>query len=156
MDARTLVIRITGMIILWLLSVAPGIYASATMEQPARRQTEFNDRNYQPSQQVNTSKPVAPVTRNRPKAERHNQRVIQSNLERVAWTNARGAQTEYRVYYEYDSTHITFASVCSNYRQGSIDYRNCRKAAKQWFGQRCNTSTGLGRMYCQADSSFRP
>ena len=155
MDARTLAIRITGMIVLWLLSVAPGIYASVTAQQPSTRQTEFNDRNYQPSRQINTSKPVTPVAGTRPKPER-NRRVIQSNLERVEWTNARGAQTAYRVYYEHDSSNITFASVCSNYRTGSIDYRNCRKAAKQWFGQRCNTSTAIGRMYCQADGAFRP
>lgn len=154
MDARTLAIRITGMIMLWLLSVAPGIFASATAELP-RRQTEFNDRNYQPSSQVNTSKPVIPVTPTRPKPER-NRRVIQSNLERVKWSNARGGQTEYRVYYEYDNSTITFASVCSNYRKGSIDYRNCRKAGKQWFGERCNTSNSAGRMYCHADNAFRP
>ena len=155
MDARTLAIRITGMIILWLLSVAPGIYASATTEPPAARQTEFNDRNYQPGRRINTSKPITPTASARPKRER-DQRVIQSNLEKVEWINARGAQTEYRVYYEHDSSNITFASVCSSYRKGSIDYRNCRKAAKHWFGQRCNTSTANGRMYCQADSAFRP
>ena len=155
MDARTRVTRITGMIVLWLLSVTPGLYASASTEPPGARQTEFNDRNYQPSRQINTSRPVAPAASMRPKREAH-QPVIQSNLEKVEWINARGAQTEYRVYYEHDSSNITFASVCSNYRTGSIDYRNCRKAAKQWFGQRCNTSTAIGRMYCQADGAFRP
>ena len=54
MDARTLTIRIAGMVMLWLLSVAPGIFASATGEPP-RRQTEFSDRNYQPSRQINIS-----------------------------------------------------------------------------------------------------
>lgn len=152
MDIRPLAMRITGMLLLWLLSVAPDLFASAT--EPPSRQTEFNEQNYQPSRQINVSAPVqARPARARPAPE---QREVRSNTEKVIWTNARGAQAQYQVYYEHDRSHITFASVCSNYRKGSIDYRNCRKAAKQWFGNRCNNSSGAGRMYCQASNAFRP
>lgn len=156
MDALPLATRITGMIMLWLLSVAPGLFASVTAEPP-KRQTEFSDRNYQPSRQVNISAPVTPASRapSTTKPER-NRRVIQSGSEKLKWTSGRGAETEYRMYYEYDSKQITFATVCSNYRKGSIDYRNCRKAAKRWFSTRCNDSSRSGRMYCHASNAFRP
>lgn len=156
MDAFPLATRFIGMVMLGLLSAAPGSLASVTTEPPAR-QTEFSDRNYQSSRQVNISAPVTPAssTPSRAKPER-NRRVIQSNSEKVKWISGRGAETEYRMYYEYDSTQITFATVCSNYRKGSIDYRNCRKAAKRWFGKRCNSSSGSGRMYCHASNAFRP
>lgn len=153
MDARPLATRIAGMLLLWLLSAAPGIFASVT-DAPPKRQTEFSDRNYTPSRHINTSAPVTPTApRSTPTREK---RVIQSRIEKVKWASARGTTSEYRVYYEYDGTQITFASVCSNYRKGSIDYRNCRKAAKQWFGTRCNNSSSSGRMYCHADNAFRP
>ena len=155
MDTWPLAARILGILLLWLLSVAPGIFASAN-DTPPKRQTEFNDRNYQPSRQVNTSAPVrAQPTKSRARTE-SKPRDIRNRTERVRWTNGRGELTEYQVYYEYDGTHVTFASVCSNHRKGSIDYRNCRKAAKQWFAGRCNNSSSSGRMYCHADNAFRP
>lgn len=154
MDTCPLTMRIAGML-LWLLSLAPALSVAAA--DPPRRQTEFSDRNYQPSRQINTSAPALPATTRiqRPSAERNSQRT-HHNTESIKWTSGRGTETLYRVYYEYDNTRITFASVCSNYRKGSIDYRNCRKAAKQWFGERCNTSHSAGRMYCHADNAFRP
>lgn len=152
MDRWPAVLRSTAILLLWLFSAASVILAS-TPETPTR-QTEFSDHNYQPSRQINTSAPIPrSATRSAPARE---SRVIQSASEKVKWTSARGVEQEYRVYYEYDGTNVTFASVCSNYRKGSIDYRNCRKAAKQWFGTRCNSSNASGRMYCHADNAFRP
>lgn len=151
MNARSLVMLIAG-ILLWVFNATLEAFASTHV--PPKRQTEFNDHNYQPSRQINSIAPTASVTlRAKPERDR---RVIQSNLEKVKWKSARGTATEYRVYYEYDNTNITFVSVCSNYRTGSLDYRNCRKAAKQWFGTRCNNSNASGRMYCHASNAFRP
>ncbi|MFA5679005.1 MAG: hypothetical protein WC953_11480 [Pseudomonas sp.] len=156
MDKWPTILRTTGMLLLWLFSSAPTMLASAT-ETPPARQVEFSDRNYQPGRHVNTSTPVKPVTPATARAAPgRDRRVVQSRSEKVTWTSARGTKQEYRVYYEYDGTHVTFASVCSNYRKGSINYRNCRKAAKQWFGTRCNNSNSTGRMYCHADNAFRP
>ncbi|WP_426154058.1 hypothetical protein [Pseudomonas sp. DC3000-4b1] len=57
---------------------------------------------------------------------------------------------------------VDASSVCRNHRQGSIDYRECRKAAKQWFKQQCRSMQsrrGSGdsekRRYCSA-ASFSP
>ncbi|WP_185267774.1 hypothetical protein [Halopseudomonas xiamenensis] len=140
-------------LLLWLLTAAPGLPAISS-EASSPRQTEFSDRNYTPNRQINISKPTRPGAA-RAAASTDN-RVIQSNMEKVAWVDARGAQTEYRMYYEHDSNTLDFASVCSNYRKGSIDYRNCRKAAKQWFGGKCNGGNSAGRMYCHARNGFLP
>lgn len=54
---------------------------------------------------------------------------------------------------------IDASSVCLNYRRGSIEYRECRKGAKQWFKNQCrgagNSETARQR-YCSAASSFSP
>src|SRR5690606_1161631 len=83
-------------------------------------------------------------------------RRVKDETEKVIWIDARGDETEYRMYYEHDGTLLDFASVCSNHRTGSIDYRNCRKAAKQWFGSKCNGGSAAGKMYCHARNAFRP
>ncbi|WP_052469257.1 hypothetical protein [Pseudomonas massiliensis] len=57
---------------------------------------------------------------------------------------------------------VDTSSVCRNHRQGSIDYRECRKGAKQWFMQQCRSTQSSGgsgdsekRRYCSA-ASFSP
>ncbi len=66
------------------------------------------------------------------------------------------------------NNYIDGSSVCANHRRGSIDYRECRKAAKQHFHEECKTwrarydsdrKTSSDRMktrYCSAASSFNP
>jgi hypothetical protein len=59
---------------------------------------------------------------------------------------------------------IDSSSVCLNYKRGSIDYRECRKGAKQWFKDQCQQAgRGAGegggitkRRYCSAASTFSP
>lgn len=58
---------------------------------------------------------------------------------------------------------VDASSVCRNHRQGSIDYRECRKGAKQWFKQQCRAAQDRGagddaarRRYCSAAGSFSP
>jgi len=140
-------------LLLWLLTAAPGLSAVSS-DTSSQRQTDFSDRNYTPNRQINVSKPVRPTTA-RAAASTDN-RVIQSNMEKVKWVDARGVETQYQMYYEHDSNTLDFASVCSNHRKGSIDYRNCRKAARQWFGGKCNGGSTPGRMYCHARNAFRP
>jgi len=140
-------------LLLWLLTAAPGLPALSS-DTALQRQTEFSDHNYTPNRQVNISMPTRPGAA-RAVASTDN-RIIQSNMEKVAWVDARGVETEYRMYYEHDSNTLDFASVCSNYRKGSIDYRNCRKAAKRWFGGKCNGGSTAGRMYCHARNAFLP
>lgn len=63
---------------------------------------------------------------------------------------------------------IDEASVCLNHPQTSIDYRECRKAAKAWYQAQCRywqqpdlaeseaTRQRLEERYCTAASDFRP
>ena len=148
MDNRPFITAASGILLVCSICTL----ALANDAKPAR-QTEFNDHNYRPSRQINISRSVTPTPRTRSEPQ---QRRIQSATEQVKWTNASGLETQYELYYEYDDTYITFASVCSNYRKGSINYRNCRKAAKQWFGSKCNNGSSNGRMYCHARNAFLP
>ncbi len=66
------------------------------------------------------------------------------------------------------SNYIDGTSVCGNHRRGSIDYRECRKGAKQFFKQQCREwssswdsnhddhSKTMQRRYCSAANSFSP
>lgn len=63
---------------------------------------------------------------------------------------------------------IDHASVCLNHPQSSIEYRECRKAAKAWYQAQCQhwqqadlaedeaTRQRLAERYCTAANGFRP
>lgn len=155
MDAsptRTGLRTLSAVLISLALPILTSLFAQAN-EPRAERQTSFSDRNYTPSRHINT---MSSVITKAPKQDVAATRKIEDETEKITWTDARGAQTEYRMYYEHDGTLLDFASVCSNYRTGSIDYRNCRKAARQWFGSKCNGGSAAGKMYCHARNAFRP
>ncbi|SDS66374.1 hypothetical protein SAMN05216198_2465 [Halopseudomonas litoralis] len=126
---------------------------SHASDRSVERQTVFSDHNYTPRRSVNSMRSVmAEKERDGPvKAPK-----IERKTEKVKWLDARGTETEYRMYYQHDGITLDFASVCSNHRSGSITYRNCRKAARQWFGTKCNGGSSAGKMYCHARNAFRP
>lgn len=69
----------------------------------------------------------------------------------------------YLATWQVADNEVDASSVCRNHRLGSIDYRECRKGAKQWFKQQCHTARGAGagddvarRRYCSAAGSFSP
>lgn len=133
-----------------MMSISLPTHAS---DRRVERQTVFSDHNYTPRRSVNSMRSVvADKERNGPvKAPK-----IERKTEKVKWLDARGTETEYRMYYQHDGSTLDFASVCSNHRSGSIAYRNCRKAARQWFGTKCNGGSSAGKMYCHARNAFRP
>jgi hypothetical protein len=53
---------------------------------------------------------------------------------------------------------VDYGSVCGGYRGGSIEYRECRKGAKQWFKEQCRVKRdpALRERYCSAGSGFSP
>ena len=63
---------------------------------------------------------------------------------------------------------IDSSSVCANHKRGSIDYRECRKAAKQYFKLECrrweqrwdsdrrDVSRRMEQRYCSAGNGFSP
>ncbi len=69
-------------------------------------------------------------------------------------------RTSYLATWSISGNRIDYGSVCTNYRKGSIEYRECRKGAKQWFKSQCEyyrqDSSVLRDRYCSAASGFSP
>jgi hypothetical protein len=76
------------------------------------------------------------------------------------WISGWDGNGSYEATWQVVNNEVDSTSVCLNYRRGSIEYRECRKGAKQWFKDRCRTADGLSentrRRYCSAASSFSP
>lgn len=130
---------------------------------------EFNDSNYIPKQPVSTYTP--PVIQKIAAApQRTEQRKTkQVSRERTSkWIKGWNGSTNYLAEWISASNYIDGTTVCVNHRRGSIDYRECRKAAKQHFHEECRTwrarydsdrKTSSDRMktrYCSAASGFNP
>lgn len=68
----------------------------------------------------------------------------------------------YLANWEVQDNRVDYRSVCGNHRKGSIDYRECRKGAKQWFKGECNklsktkNEDSLQDRYCSAADVFGP
>ncbi|MDX5991740.1 hypothetical protein [Ectopseudomonas alcaliphila] len=52
-----------------------------------------------------------------------------------------------------ENNQIIFSTVCMNERSGSIEYRECRKRAKEYFKRKCNVSDDR---FCHASRNFNP
>jgi hypothetical protein len=64
----------------------------------------------------------------------------------------------YRAVWDVSDNQIDHGSVCRNLRSGSVEYRECRKGAKQWFKEQCRVerNPALRERYCSAGSGFSP
>jgi hypothetical protein len=64
----------------------------------------------------------------------------------------------YRASWTVSDNRVDYGSVCTGYRSGSIEYRECRKGAKQWFKEQCRVerNPALRERYCSAGSGFSP
>jgi len=64
----------------------------------------------------------------------------------------------YTASWSVSDNQIDHGSVCTAYRSGSIEYRECRKGAKQWFKEQCRgeRNPALRERYCSAASGFSP
>lgn len=147
-----------------------------TEEEKARAiasaQNVFNDNNYTPKQPASTYTP--PAAHRIAKAPQQTQRTQQRQSKQVSnertskWIKSWNGGTNYLAEWLSVNNYIDGTSVCANHRRGSIDYRECRKAAKQHFHEECRTwrarydsdrKTSSDRMktrYCSAASSFNP
>ncbi|KJU76585.1 hypothetical protein N619_28575 [Ectopseudomonas oleovorans] len=52
-----------------------------------------------------------------------------------------------------ENDQIIFSTVCMNERSGSLEYRECRKRAKEYFRSKCSVSSDR---FCQAENNFNP
>jgi len=134
-----------------------------------RSRHEFNDSNYIPRQPASTYTPpaihqIAAAPRQTPQRQAQ-----QASSERTSkWIKGWNGGTNYLAEWVSINNYIDGTTVCANHRRGSIDYRECRKAAKQHYHEECRAwrarygndrsdhSDLMKQRYCSAASSFSP
>jgi len=143
-------------------------FEQATARAVPSRQTSFSDNNYNPKQPASTYTPPAiHQSVASPAASERRPRTV--HREHTAkWIKSWNGGTDYLAEWMAVDNYIDGTSVCANHRRGSIDYRECRKAAKQHFHEECRTwrarfdgdrkdhSHQMRTRYCGAASSFNP
>ncbi len=139
-------------------------------ERKARiKQTDFNDNNYTPRQPDNvvsmegvrqSSAYQQPTQRTTTRP-----RTIEKDTQWVWKWSGGGA---YLASWNIVDNYIDGRTVCGNHKRGSIDYRECRKGAKQFFKNECrdwekrwddyrdSRSNRMKQRYCLAANSFSP
>lgn len=139
-------------------------------ENQRQKQTVFNDNNYTPKGAVNvvSMEGVRESAAYQGSGEQERE-VSENTVEHESqfirgWSGDEG----YTANWTAINNRIDSRSVCANYRRGSIDYRECRKAAKQHFHEQCREwrdqadndreawSIRMQRRYCSAASGFSP
>lgn len=142
---------------------------NARNRQNQPKQTIYDDNNYTPQKPANTYTPPA-SHRIVPAPQQTQQRQVnRASRERTSkWIKSWNGGTNYLAEWLSVNNHIDGSSVCANHRRGSIDYRECRKAAKQYFHEQCKiwrarydndrkvSSDRMKTRYCTAASSFNP
>ncbi|WP_394239140.1 hypothetical protein [Pseudomonas anguilliseptica] len=137
------------------LAIAPG-------------QNSFNDDNYTPKQPGNIYTPTAykQVAQASNRNERRSKPVRRERS--IQWIKGWDGGTGYLAEWVTVNNYIDSTSVCANHRRGSIDYRECRKAAKQHYHEECRTwrvkyendrkdhSSRMEQRYCSAANGFSP
>lgn len=135
----------------------------------ASSQNVFNDKNYTPKQPASTYTPPANHRTAQAPQQTQQRQTKQVSRERTSkWIKSWNGGTSYLAEWLSVNNYIDGTSVCVNHRRGSIDYRECRKAAKQHFHEQCRTwrarydsdrkknSDRMRMRYCSAASSFNP
>ena len=133
---------------------------------PRVRQTEFNDDNYVPRGAINSMPPPSKMTtepkRFQPSSRPHTQEYFSK------WIRGWDGGTRYLARWVVVDNRIKSTSVCENHRRGSIEYRECRKAAKQHYHEACrkwreryahdkaHASHRMRERYCSGANSFNP
>lgn len=131
-------------------------------------QNSFNDDNYTPKQPVNVYTPTA-YKQVAPASTSNERRSKPVRREQTAkWIKGWNGGTNYLAEWVAVNNYIDSTSVCANHRRGSIDYRECRKAAKQHYHEECRTwrvkhendrkdhSSRMEQRYCSAANGFSP
>ncbi|ENQ0963562.1 TPA: hypothetical protein ACXI8Y_001448 [Pseudomonas aeruginosa] len=138
-------------------------------QQNQPKQTVYNDSNYRPQKPANTYTPPASHRVVSAPQQTQQHRTKRANRERTStWIKSWNGGTNYLAEWLSVNNYIDGHSVCANHRRGSIDYRECRKAAKQNFHEQCRiwrarydndrkvSSDRMKTRYCTAASSFNP
>lgn len=85
-----------------------------------------------------------------------------------AWVRQWDGRGRYLAQWTTYGNRIDGSSVCGNHRSGSIEYRECRKGAKEYFKEECRAwgkrwesgradlSKAMEQRYCSAANGFSP
>ena len=133
-----------------------------------RAQNAYNDNNYTPKQPASTYTPPTyqQVASANTSPERKTNTVRRERTSK--WIKSWDGGSNYLAEWMAVNNYIDSSSVCANHRRGSIDYRECRKAAKQHYHEECRSwrakydndrkdhSDRMKQRYCSAASSFSP
>lgn len=115
--------------------------------ESTKKQTVFNDQNYQPKGSINTIAPPPSRYYEQGQARTNAQiREVQRSFNGVSstrtipwsWKSEKSHRSGKFTYVER-SGRIDTPSVCANYKYGSLIYRDCRKAAKKYFKDACSS-----------------
>ncbi|SIR05849.1 hypothetical protein SAMN05878282_1165 [Aquipseudomonas alcaligenes] len=125
-----------------------------------RRQAAYNESNYTPrgaDNVVSTEgiRQSSAYQNNRSGSSQSSERTIDHEGQ---WIPKWGGGGSYFAKWTAINNQIDGRTVCANHKRGSIDYRECRKAAKQWFHNQCRleSSEQQKQRYCSAASRFSP
>ena len=133
------------------------------------KQTDYNDANYAPQQAANVVS-MEPVRQSSAyQAANSGSSVRQREVEYdQVWVEKWGGGGRYLAAWTVIDNRIDGRSVCANHQRGSIDYRECRKGAKQHFKDECRLwderwgnnqhpyNQRLKQRFCSAANSFSP
>ena len=134
------------------------------------RQNNFNDGNYTPQGARNNlgSDPIRQTQTYQQSTQ--SQGTTTSHLSGSERTRIRqwSGPTWYEARWTYSSNRIDGRSVCTNQGRGTVEYRECRKAAKQHFKDQCksyrdrydrdrsSSNYAKRERYCSAANGFNP
>ncbi|HFH2571532.1 hypothetical protein [Pseudomonas aeruginosa] len=134
------------------------------------KQTAYDDSNYTPTGAVNIVSMEAirqPNGYRNPSTSR--KKKTTNRIQHTgAWVNKWSGGARYYAEWVVIENYIENTSVCANQKRGSIDYRECRKGAKQFFKEQCrawekkwqndrkNKNEQIRIRYCSAANSFSP
>lgn len=108
-----------------------------------KKQTVFNENNYKPRGATNVNTAPKQVAAYKQPAQQ-NQRFRKKHSVPWTWQSYGSGFSKHNRYgkFTYVETEkgIDTGSVCENYKYGSLEYRDCRKAAKKWFQDQCSNS----------------
>lgn len=141
-------------------SVTPPIEGSirppAVHELDAQgRQVVFNAQNYRPNANINIiQSPQVQYAASRSQQIARSSKT--SPIQKSAswkWVSANGSRTSGHFVWLEANGQIDYSSVCQNYSQGSLIYRDCRKGAKVKFKELCRAGH---ETTCHAENNFMP
>lgn len=123
------------------------LWQPESKENKRKKQTVFNDQNYQQQGSINSIKP--PPSRYYATKEAQSKaqvskiyRSITPPVEKRTIPWQWKSEKTYRsgtFTYTQRSGKIATHTICRNYKYGSFEYRDCRKAAKKYFKNACSS-----------------